>query len=100
MRGSRRFLRTRSLRTHSGFFDPLIPIDNETAIWDALDGHVARHGAPAVLLTIFWHVRSSQQILDRYEGAFGVGARTGPGWIGGRVRYTSTFNVGGTARYS
>ena len=50
-------------------FDPLVPADDTEGFWRALDDDVAHHGPPVVLLTIFWHARSSQQILDRYEGA-------------------------------
>ena len=44
-------------------FDPLVPDD---ATWEELDRLVAEHGAPAVLLTIFWHARSSNAVTERY----------------------------------
>ena len=28
----------------------------------------SEHGPPAILLTVFWHARSSRDIFDRYEG--------------------------------
>ena len=37
-------------------FDPLV--DD----WDALDRLVAVHGPPAIMITILWHVRSSQRV--------------------------------------
>lgn len=46
-------------------FDPLVG-DDET--WRALDERVARHGPPHVLLTLFWHVRSTPAIAERYPG--------------------------------
>jgi glyoxylase-like metal-dependent hydrolase (beta-lactamase superfamily II) len=49
--------------------DPLVPADEEERFWRALDRDVDRHGAPQVLLTVFWHARSTQAVLDRYEGA-------------------------------
>ena len=49
--------------------DPLVPAGDEDAFWRALDGDVEHHGPPNVLVTIFWHARSAQQILDRYDGA-------------------------------
>jgi glyoxylase-like metal-dependent hydrolase (beta-lactamase superfamily II) len=49
--------------------DPLVPGDEEERFWRALDDDVARHGTPAVVLTVFWHTRSAQAILDRYPGA-------------------------------
>jgi hypothetical protein len=49
--------------------DPLVPGDEEERFWRALDDDVAHHGPPQILLTVFWHARSSQAILDRYDGA-------------------------------
>jgi len=50
-------------------FDPLVPGDSDDAFWEALDGDVRHHGPPQVLITVPWHRRSSQAILDRYESA-------------------------------
>jgi glyoxylase-like metal-dependent hydrolase (beta-lactamase superfamily II) len=75
-------------------FDPLIPEGDEPAFWEALDGDVEHHGAPAILITIFWHVRSSQQILDRYEGSTLWAHEPAAEWIGERIRYTNTFTPG------
>jgi glyoxylase-like metal-dependent hydrolase (beta-lactamase superfamily II) len=50
-------------------FDPLVPTEGEDELWKALDGDVEHHGPPAILITVDWHARSAQQILDRYEGA-------------------------------
>jgi glyoxylase-like metal-dependent hydrolase (beta-lactamase superfamily II) len=55
---------------------------------------VEEHGPPAILITILWHVRSSQQILDRYDGASLWAHEPAAEWIGERTRYTNTFNVG------
>ena len=49
--------------------DPLVPGDDEERFWRALDDDVRHHGAPQIVLTVFWHARSSQTILDRYDGA-------------------------------
>jgi len=50
--------------------DPLVPPhDEEDRFWRALDDDVRQHGAPQVLLTVFWHARSAQSVLDRYDGA-------------------------------
>lgn len=49
--------------------DPLVPGDDEERFWRALDDDVHHHGPPQIVLTVFWHARSSQSILDRYEGA-------------------------------
>lgn len=69
-------------------FDPLV--DD----WDALDDDVRHHGPPAILITIYWHVRSSQQILDRYEGATLWAHEPAAKWVGKRVPYTNTFAQG------
>ncbi len=69
-------------------FDPLVED------WEPLDRLVAEHGPPSILITIFWHVRSSQQILDRYEGATLWAHEPAAEWIGERTRYTHTFQVG------
>jgi glyoxylase-like metal-dependent hydrolase (beta-lactamase superfamily II) len=75
-------------------FDPLVPEDEPDRFWEALDGDVEHHGPPAILITIFWHTRSSQLIHDRYEGASVWAHEPAAEWIGERVRYTNTFNVG------
>jgi glyoxylase-like metal-dependent hydrolase (beta-lactamase superfamily II) len=69
-------------------FDPLVED------WAALDRLVEQHGPPAVLITILWHVRSSQEILDRYEGAAVWAHEPAAEWIGERTRYTNTFSDG------
>jgi hypothetical protein len=75
-------------------FDPLVPEGEEAAFWNVLDRDVGQHGPPAILITIFWHVRSSQQILDRYGGASLWAHEPAAEWIGERTRYTNTFNAG------
>jgi glyoxylase-like metal-dependent hydrolase (beta-lactamase superfamily II) len=75
-------------------FDPLIPGGEEDAFWRALDSDVEHHGPPAILITIHWHVRSSQQILDRYEGSTLWAHKPAARKVGNRVRYTNTFVQG------
>ncbi len=50
--------------------DPQVPGDETEAkrLWEALDGDVESHGAPAILITVFWHARSARAIADRYAG--------------------------------
>jgi glyoxylase-like metal-dependent hydrolase (beta-lactamase superfamily II) len=50
-------------------FDPLAPDGWEEEFWRALDADVEHHGPPHVLITVWWHARSSAQLLDRYDGA-------------------------------
>jgi hypothetical protein len=51
--------------------DPLVPEqpDERERFWRALDRDVGRVGLPHVMLTCPWHVRSLDQVLDRYPGA-------------------------------
>jgi glyoxylase-like metal-dependent hydrolase (beta-lactamase superfamily II) len=49
--------------------DPLVPEEpeDEERFWVALDRDVARRATPVhVLVTIFWHARSAQRLVDRY----------------------------------
>jgi glyoxylase-like metal-dependent hydrolase (beta-lactamase superfamily II) len=46
--------------------DPLVPSDEEERFWEALDRDVERAGLPVyVLLTVHWHERSVEAVLDR-----------------------------------
>jgi glyoxylase-like metal-dependent hydrolase (beta-lactamase superfamily II) len=48
--------------------DPLVPEDDEEEFWTALDRDVERLGLPVhVLLTVHWHERSVETVLDRYR---------------------------------
>jgi glyoxylase-like metal-dependent hydrolase (beta-lactamase superfamily II) len=69
-------------------FDPLV------TDWAPLDRLVAGHGAPSVLITILWHARSAQEILDRYEGASLWAHEPAAEWVGERTAVTNTFNIG------
>ena len=47
--------------------DPLVPSKDEERFWRALDRDVRRVGGQVhVLVTVFWHVRSTGAIVDRY----------------------------------
>lgn len=51
--------------------DPLVPPEDQERFWAALDRDVERVGGDVhVLLTVFWHVRSTAAVVERY------GART------------------------
>jgi glyoxylase-like metal-dependent hydrolase (beta-lactamase superfamily II) len=48
--------------------DPLVPTDEEERFWEALDRDVERAGRPVyVLLTVHWHERSVEAVLERYK---------------------------------
>jgi glyoxylase-like metal-dependent hydrolase (beta-lactamase superfamily II) len=75
-------------------FDPLVPAGDEEPFWKALDGDVEHHGPPAVLITVFWHARSSREILDRYEGATLWSHEPSAAELAERVPVTRTFADG------
>lgn len=76
--------------------DPLVPADDEERFWRALDDDVAHHGPPHVLLTVFWHARSSQTILDRYPGARVWAPNVAEEKTRERVEVTDVFEAGDT----
>lgn len=75
-------------------FDPLVPSGEEDAFWKALDGDVEHHGPPAILITVYWHARSSQEILDRYPGSTLWAHKPARRGLGNRVKYTDIFDGG------
>jgi hypothetical protein len=75
-------------------FDPLVPAGEEDAFWAALDDDVEHHGAPKILITVFWHARSSGAILDRYEGAELWAHAPSSEDVGKRVAVSHTFSDG------
>jgi glyoxylase-like metal-dependent hydrolase (beta-lactamase superfamily II) len=77
-------------------FDPLVPQDDEGAFWSALDADVEQHGAPAILITVFWHARSAPEILERYEGASVWAHEPSAEEVTRRVPVTKTFMDGAT----
>lgn len=75
-------------------FDPLIPVGEEEEFWNALDRDVEAHGAPTILLTVFWHTRNTQEIADRYDGSSIWAHEPAARELGKRVRHTDTFTPG------
>lgn len=75
--------------------DPLVPGDEAERFWRALDRDVERAGAPVhVLLTVFWHVRSTKEVVDRYDARVWAPTR-GRGAIERRVgRVTDVYRPG------
>jgi glyoxylase-like metal-dependent hydrolase (beta-lactamase superfamily II) len=63
-------------------------------IWTALDALVAQKGAPNVLLTIYWHARSSPAILERYAGTRVWVHEPAADEMRKRVAVTDTFRPG------
>lgn len=49
--------------------DPLVPPEDSARFLEALDRDVARTGRPVhILITIFWHARSTAELVTRYPG--------------------------------
>ena len=64
-------------------FDPLVPAEDESTFWAALDTDVDEHGPPGdPAHRLLARPRSSREIFDRYEGTDGLGARA----VAGRGR--------------
>ncbi|MGH3072455.1 MAG: hypothetical protein ACRDNB_09350 [Gaiellaceae bacterium] len=74
--------------------DPLVPADEEERFWRALDDDVARHGPPQILLTVFWHTRSTQTILDRYERSRAFAPAAWPDEARERVPSAELYELG------
>lgn len=72
-------------------FDPLVPAGDEERFWAALDGDVEHHGPPRILVTVFWHARSSKEIIERYEGAAVWAHEPAAGDVAKRVPVSHTF---------
>ena len=75
-------------------FDPLVPAGDEERFWKALDGDVEHHGPPRILITVFWHARSAQAILDRYDGAELLAHEPAAAEVGERAPVTRAFGDG------
>jgi glyoxylase-like metal-dependent hydrolase (beta-lactamase superfamily II) len=57
--------------------DPLVPADDRDVFLRHLDADVARAAQPVhVLLTIYWHVRSAAEIVERYDATLWAPARS------------------------
>ena len=76
--------------------DPLVPVDEEARFWRALDDDVRHHGPPQILLTVFWHARSTQTILDRYEGSRAFMPAAWPDEARERVPSAELYELGAT----
>jgi glyoxylase-like metal-dependent hydrolase (beta-lactamase superfamily II) len=75
--------------------DPLVPADEAGRFWEALDRDIERSGRPPhALITIFWHARSAQAILDRYEGARVWAHEPARKLVAERTRVTDAFAPG------
>lgn len=57
--------------------DPLVPPEGAERFLDYLDADVERAGSPVhILLTVYWHVRSSAELAKRYKAGIWAPARS------------------------
>ena len=73
--------------------DPQVPKDEADAarFWEALDRDVEAHGPPSILLTVYWHARSAEEIAARYAGSRIWSPADTPE---GHLRHTHTYTAG------
>jgi glyoxylase-like metal-dependent hydrolase (beta-lactamase superfamily II) len=74
-------------------FDPLLPAGGADR-FAALDRDVEHHGPPSILITLYFHGRSSQEIADRYDGATVWAYEPAAAEVGKRVSVTNAFAEG------
>ena len=56
--------------------DPIVPPEDSSRFWKALDRDVAAVGGTVhVLMTVFWHTRSTREIVGRYRARVWAPAR-------------------------
>jgi glyoxylase-like metal-dependent hydrolase (beta-lactamase superfamily II) len=56
--------------------DPLVPPEDTSRFWKALDRDVRRVGGPVhVLVSVFWHTRSAAAMIERYSARVWAPAR-------------------------
>jgi glyoxylase-like metal-dependent hydrolase (beta-lactamase superfamily II) len=75
-------------------FDPLVPAGDEERFWSALDRDVEHHGPPSILISLYWHARSADEILARYEGTTVWAHEPAAADVEKRVAVSETFADG------
>ncbi len=76
--------------------DPQVPADEADAdsLWKALDQDVEGHGPPAILITVFWHARSAEEIAARYPGTTIWAPADTPDEVSERLSSPKTYSAG------
>jgi hypothetical protein len=75
--------------------DPLVLPGNAKSLWPTIDACVERTGqAPDVLISLFWHARSAQTILDRYSGTRIWAHAPARELVAERTAWTDLFRAG------
>ena len=74
-------------------FDPLIPAEGADSFLSALDRDVERGGSLHILITVFWHARSSRELAERYPGARVWALRRAAAPIARRTSVTDRYRL-------
>ena len=76
--------------------DPQVPAEeaDATRFWEALDRDVEAHGPPAIVITVFWHARSAEEIADRYPGTTIWAPADTPDEVAERLSSPKTYSAG------
>jgi glyoxylase-like metal-dependent hydrolase (beta-lactamase superfamily II) len=74
--------------------DPIVPEDEADRFWKALDRDVKKAKRPMhVLVTVFWHVRDTKQVAERYDATVWAPTRGRPA-IERRAGAVTTYGPG------
>ena len=76
--------------------DPLVPAEDGDRFWQALDDDVAQHGPPQILLSVFYHARSTTTIAARYPGSRVFAPAAAEAQARERVELSGTYGNGDT----
>jgi hypothetical protein len=73
--------------------DPQLPPEaaDRERFWAALDRDVEAHGPPQIVITVYWHARSADEIAARYQGSAIWAPSDTPD---GHVASTQTYRAG------
>lgn len=75
--------------------DPLVPLEDAESLWPSIDAWVERAGRPPdVLISLLWHVRSAQAIVERYQGTRVWAHEPARELIAERTSWTDLFRAG------
>jgi hypothetical protein len=73
--------------------DPQLPPEgaDRDRFWAALDRDVEAHGRPQIVITVYWHARSADEIAARYRNPAVWAPSDTPD---GHIAYTQTYRAG------
>jgi glyoxylase-like metal-dependent hydrolase (beta-lactamase superfamily II) len=75
--------------------DPIVPEDEADRFWRALDRDIKKAKKPVhVLVTVFWHVRDTKQVAERYQASVWASTRGRPAIERRAGAVTETYGPG------